>query len=642
MHRKALVAAGWLLLAALLSAAPIWEGGAPADAWHALVAGALLLGAVAAVRLLFVGEKLRYPRVSFALLSLFVAFVALQAIPWPQSAVGKLSPERMRLEHEAIETMGVESDGGPRAISIEPERTEGHALKWLAYLIVMFAAMAWVRRRRDARMMLLLIAVLAGAQAVWGLVRDGGSFVNRNHHAGLLAMGFFASLSLLLDRAARVRAPPFPSWRARLAALLDRRFFWQATVLAGLSVVVGLVILFSRSRGAVLAAAGGLLVLLAVSRRSVALAGAVAALAIGALVFGIGPLIGRLERIEVGGPEQPGYATFFRMSWQVFETYPASGAGMGTFRTSTAPMWPVESATWYAFFAHNDYLDALSGTGAVGGGLFAASIAAILILALIRARASPLAAGAAAALIAHAAHANAGFNFQMPANALWFFALAGMVLSPAFGRVRGRSGTPAAILLLVAAALGGLGLARSWTAHRRTLPVEELSRRLEAGEIDRPSEAAAGEARRAGRWLAVARIERSLGRPWEEALARAVAVEPASAAPLVEAGWAAAARGDLTRADRAFRLARRRDRANPWVLKKALAYWLRRGDLDEIAACAAPLLWTGLREPRQLFEEIALATGSLDILQQLLPEPGHPWRPIWEAELKRFLSARVR
>ncbi|MBI4564962.1 MAG: O-antigen ligase family protein [Planctomycetes bacterium] len=643
MHpiRGAIVAGGWILIAALLAAAPALEGGAPAWAWHLLAAGALGVAALLALRWLLIGEKIRFLRLPFALLALFISCVALQAVPLPQPAVETLSPRRMRLERESLEGVAA-LGGGPRAISLEPERTAGHAWKWLAYGLVMAATAAWVRRRRHARGLLAFLAFVAVVEAVAGMVREGGTFVNRNHFAGLLAMGFFCALGVGVDRAARLGVPRFPSWRARLAAAMDRPSFWKIAVAGGAAVLIGLGMVVSLSRGAVIAASLGLVLWLVVSRRSPVMGGAVVALAFAAVAAGIGPLRARLEGIDLGAQGGTSYAGLFRMAVEAFREYPLSGAGMGTYRAATASLWPREGASYYALFAHNDYLDVLAGTGVIGATLFGGTIATILWAGLRRAPRSPLAAGALCALVAHAAHANAGFNFQMPANALWFFALAGAALSPAFGRGRGVSSRPAALVLSGVVLLGGFGIARSWAAAREAEPIEELSRKLEAGEIREVSESAAAAARRTGRWVALARFERALGRRPDEALARAVAVEPASAVPLVERGWAAAAREETGPADRAFARARALAPAHPWVLEKALAYWLWRKNADEIAACAGPLLWSGLRKPQPLFEEIALALGSLDFLARLLPAPGHPARRRLEAELNRFLEARSR
>jgi len=205
-----------------------------------------------------------------------------------------------------------------------------------------------------------------------------------------------------------------------------------------------------------------------------------------------------------------------------------------------------------------------------------------------------------------AAQANAGFNFQMPGNALIFFALAGTLLGPAFRRVRGVRPWPLAAGLLAVAALGGWGLWRSWERHAAA-PV---------GRTAPPSDAECA-----------ARLART----------------PAAAEPLVEMGWNAREAGGAERADRRFRLARRREPASPEILRQGYAYWRERGtDPGEMAACAAGLMWARVRPAEELFEEVAAAAGSVDFLEGMLPRPGDPRRPEWEQRLKAFRADRLR
>jgi O-antigen ligase len=106
--------------------------------------------------------------------------------------------------------------------------------------------------------------------------------------------------------------------------------------------------------------------------------------------------------------------------------FPVFGVGLYAFAVAYAPIQTLWRDVWVGP-AHNDYLQILIETG-VGGALLAmAFLATVLVGALRAARRAPLDAGLLAALAALACHALVDFNWQIPANALTYLALAGLV-----------------------------------------------------------------------------------------------------------------------------------------------------------------------------------------------------------------------
>ncbi len=594
MARRALVGLGGLLLLAVAISAAPWGGGAPREAWVAAAAGAAALLLLGGIRLLWTRERVRFPLLPSACFAAFAAVAALQSVPLPAPVVEALSPARMELERASLAGIG-EPGGGPRALSIDPDRTAEHALRWATFAAVLVAASLWVRRRRDARIALAAVALLAAVEAGIGLANGSGTFVNRNHYGALLAVGFLAALGLVADRAAHLPVPEFPSWSARISAALNHRNSWQVLLAAGLVVMTGLGLAGGLSRGAAVGAGAGLLLFLARARKSWAVAAALAGVAGAALWVGLGPLSERFTQIPEAVDAEIGYPDLFRIAWRIFEAHPAAGAGVGTYGSASAAQWSPHAGRTYALFCHNDYLEALAGAGWIGGTFFLSGLAALALWGIARAR-HPLAAGALGGVVAVMVHANAGFTFQMPGVALPFALLAGTLAGPAFARRRAVAGWPLAAGLLLAGAALGAAAWRTW--ERPALP---------------PSSAA-------------------------ERIART----PAAAAPLVELGWEAARAGDPERADRCFRRARALDGASGEVLRHLAAWWRTRPDRDEHLAVLAALLWSGSAPPDDVFEEAVYATGSLSGLARLLPPEGHPARARWERERERFLAQRLR
>lgn len=594
MLRSAVVGAGVALLAAIVAASALWGGGAPDAAWRSLAGAAALLGLLAAARLAIRRERARLAAAPAALLAGLALLAALQSLPLPGAAVARLSPRRAALEREALDGL-VLPDGGARALSVNPDRTADHAIRWAAAAMVFAAAALWSRRRRDARVVLGIVAATAAVEAAIGLANGTGTFVNRNHLGGLLAMGLLAAAGLAADRASHVAVPAYPTRTARISAAFNHPRFWQAAIAGGMVLISALGLVVSTSRGAALGAGAGAVAMILLSRRSKVVLAALVAAAAAVAWIEIDPLKRRMAEISFEDGSGVSYPTLFRIAWETFREFPALGAGIGTYLETSAARWPETAGANYALFAHNDYLDTLAGGGVVGGLLLIGAVASILAVGLKRARTSPLAAGALGGLVALALQANAGFNFQMPGNLIPFAALAGALAGTAFGRARPLPGLTA-LLPLAAIALGAAAGLR---------PPPGPDPRTDA-----------------------------------ELVAR-LAQRPCDARALAELGWNAFEAGDTERADRCFRLARRRDRAAPEIASHASRYWRERGNVGEYLSALSVVLWSGRRTSAEVFEEALTVTGSAESLSRLVPESG-PARARWEEEVRRFLAQRVR
>jgi O-antigen ligase len=107
--------------------------------------------------------------------------------------------------------------------------------------------------------------------------------------------------------------------------------------------------------------------------------------------------------------------------------FPLLGAGFNAFGTSYVHYQTVEQYEWYGE-AHNEYLQALVDTGIAGAALAAALLLRLLRRGVAAARTTALDAGLLGALAACAAHNVVDFNWQIPANAATFAAVAGALM----------------------------------------------------------------------------------------------------------------------------------------------------------------------------------------------------------------------
>src|SRR5262249_52683407 len=112
-------------------------------------------------------------------------------------------------------------------------------------------------------------------------------------------------------------------------------------------------------------------------------------------------------------------------TWRIFLDHPVTGTGLGTLPT----VFPAYESLYDGKFvnhAHNDYLEVLSETGAVGGACGAVFIGMLLFVSLrqLLQRDQPFAAAlhlsGLVACVGLLVHSFVDFNLHIPSNALLF------------------------------------------------------------------------------------------------------------------------------------------------------------------------------------------------------------------------------
>ncbi len=327
-------------------------------------------------------------------------------------------------------------------VSVDVFATRYAAAKLLTYLIffTLFAAYVYSETRRRTAVKIIIavcaaIALIGIAQKYTGawLWQRGtfGPFVNRNHYAGFLVMGIGLTGGMLIERGAKNET------LALYAAA-------AIVMIAG----VGL----SASRGGVLALAAELVFLIVVTRvggvREKASGAAVALRTVGVLLLGLAAIAGSIwlvgseglrenfARIEQDAQSNATalnpYDLFSRRdiwqaSWQLFQKHPLTGVGLGAFPAAYAQHDPSSGAQRVEQ-THNDYLQILTDSGLIGGGLALAFLILLFVSAFKSAQTRDrhhraLTLGALAGCFAIVVHSFVDFNLQVTANAQLFLAL---------------------------------------------------------------------------------------------------------------------------------------------------------------------------------------------------------------------------
>lgn len=438
-------------LAGLLVFAPLfWGGNHP---FPLLISELLALG-------LLVGQAWRPSRIACAHSWQTLAFLAfllllplVQLLPVPLELWASL-PGRA-FYAEALQQADASGPGFEwRAISLIPAATES---TWLALLppLAVFVVAFGLPERFVSRLVLLFLGIAVG-QALLGLIQYGdgpdspfrfgndlmgtsavGTYINRNHLAGLLEMALPVALGLLAvavgQSPRRVVGRRRRGWR-RWLAHLDAVRFNRALLYGAAALAILLGLIFTRSRSGVLMAMLGILACTLLfsnrlgGRNVYGLLGTFTAAGIGlAILIGLVPV---LERFTEQDSLADGRWPIFDASVEAIRHFFPLGSGAGTFEAVLRRFHPADLPGVTINRAHNDYLEWLLEAG------LGAALLIVVWLALylrqwrrvwIRGEWTPFRCaqvGAGIALLLLMLHSLTDFNLRIPANAMFAALLA--------------------------------------------------------------------------------------------------------------------------------------------------------------------------------------------------------------------------
>lgn len=450
------------LLAAVVLFAPLIKGGNRPLPLLTLELAALPLLAYPLLRPVFLE---RLPKTFLLVLGLLLLWPLAQLLPLPFSLWQALPGHAIYAE--GLAAFGAPDASGMRPLSLVPRATEA---AWLALLPPLAVFLVAVSLDETAlRRVVYLFLAMATVQAILGLVQFGGgssttfrtslsdigvavgTYVNRNHLAGMLAMALPIGLGLLASRVGRSREGMRYQSRSlvkRLAsAIAQPSRFNQGMLFGAVCVALLLGIVFSRSRSGITLAMLGIFLsalfygLKLGGSRSTKLAVllAVGGLAL-ALQIGLAPV---LERFSVEGALGDARWAIYGTSLAAVAVFFPFGSGLGSFPEVYRRFQPDEIRQ-FVNHAHNDYIEYL-----FEGGLVAAVVIVLLLVLYVRAwprllklprwgTLSFMQAGAGLGLLLMALHGLTEYNWHIPANAIYFALLAGVFFH------RGETGAPSA------------------------------------------------------------------------------------------------------------------------------------------------------------------------------------------------------
>jgi O-antigen ligase len=391
------------------------------------------------------------------LMGILLAWMILQAVPLPPSLVERLTP----VHWEAVAAARMATGQDPRAwvaLSVAPSATFERLLDVVPAMGVLIAAreMAWWWRDRMWIAVAPVIGIafvesLAGLTQFYFMRVAGvataavrGTYVNRNHFAGLLEMAFPVAVVLAIS-----------TWRRSAAqsgqATAGPAFRIAFLLAISASLLTGVVLSQSRM-GFISTLAGTAFTMLIVplSRaKTDEVVGArrawrwVVPLALPLAMLVLLPtreLVLRFaDMASTGELSKDDRVGIWQDTLHLIGAYKWTGCGLGAYEhglyryKTTAPVNTVD-------FAHNDYLQILAELG-IPGAILAATLAGWIVARTLGvvlwrrgARNWELAVGLFASLVTIGLHSLADFNLYIPANALAFAWLSGVAVSPGLRR----------------------------------------------------------------------------------------------------------------------------------------------------------------------------------------------------------------
>lgn len=433
------------LLAAGAMVSVLAFGGTQTLAFAAVQMGVVLLGVVQFWR----NGWPSISRPTGAILGMIVAIPFLQLLPLPAPVLSAISPARVALAESLFSSAA--PLGGRLALTVNPYETQVAILKLLCYVLVfLLAFQSYQQGQQNAlvRGLILLgileaaygsVQYLTGWQYIFTFAKQydategTGTYINRNHYAGLLEMVLPFVLARILIHKPTHEAAQHSRWKRMLISPLSFHVLRDTVVFAVLA--VGLV--FSFSRMGILAALEGVLLVVCIAylqiRRRAALFVVFLVLALPlaySIWIGLNPVIARFEGLRRSGFLAEERIPIWRDTAALIRDHPWLGTGMGTYPWASLHYQTYGLDRRYEH-AHNDYLEFAADMGIPAslllfGGLWilTGKVARKSIF-FEHTRDRILGAGCAGALAALLAHGFTDFNLQIPANAFIFAWIAG-------------------------------------------------------------------------------------------------------------------------------------------------------------------------------------------------------------------------
>ncbi|MDD5712531.1 MAG: O-antigen ligase family protein [Smithellaceae bacterium] len=395
-----------------------------------------------------------FPKTPLALLFMLMsAFLLLQMTPLPEFLLGAISPTSLKIWREAISagtSSPIISDVGWRTVApyIYPVRMS--LVRWIVYGMLFLAITQTLNSRKKIETAVILLLVVCCFESLYGIMETysghnkiwwykltkgpkdvRGTYINRNHFAGLMEMGIVLAITYAAALSGKRTGKSSPARKSGFKDILLSFFSSEGhytkrflVIFSGVIMALGLIL--SASRGGIIAAVFAVFILgIFLSRRRdqkhksiIVVVLCVLTIAY-ALVIGIDYTLGRFELFDRAYEDR---AALTDSTMQMFDDYKLMGIGVGDFTYALGKYQTERHRKIAPEYGHNDWAQLLAEGGVVGVAIVIIGMALYLIATLKRwlAQSDPFAIGLGLAPIgalgALAVHSYSDFNLHIPAN----------------------------------------------------------------------------------------------------------------------------------------------------------------------------------------------------------------------------------
>ncbi|KPA15279.1 O-antigen ligase-related protein [Candidatus Magnetomorum sp. HK-1] len=400
------------------------------------------------------------PKTSINILIIFFGiYMGLYIIPLPQSLIYTISKESAQMNQIAMPPMILIENNfkvgwGTLAITDYPVRNA--CMQYCVYVLFFWGLICVLNTPKRLKQFSVILVIIGATQSLYGIIqtftdpslilwvpkeifknqRDAsGTLINRNHFAALMTILMIFSVSFsasLTDRESRQKRNA--SFKKKLSRFFSHEHQWNQKILfAAAAALMGLGIIFSASRGGLIAAFPGAFVLMImfsirkITRKQGIIMIAVCLIIAGFAIFiGENRLINRLDFIQRSMLDRMRY---LEKSIELIKDYPIFGVGPSNFEHAFSKYQSSVDQHVTITHVHNDWVQLTAEMGFVG--LLAVIIILVFYFKWIfsrwRMRNSPVALCigiAPLAIFASAAvHSLFDFPFHIPGNMITLIAI---------------------------------------------------------------------------------------------------------------------------------------------------------------------------------------------------------------------------
>ncbi|MBT3368709.1 MAG: hypothetical protein HN416_16295, partial [Nitrospina sp.] len=399
-------------------------------------------------------------------LCLFLCYLLLQLLPLPPALLKIISPETVNIYQE---TIGILDPAAWFSISVNKKTGFREFFRYGTYVCFYFLTIQLLtdkhKLQRTVYNVIIFISLLAAFAIIQNYTSVGtiywlktvsgrsnifGPYVNHNHFAGLVEMILPLVLCLFLYLKPKIKYKQ--TWREKIVEIFDIQG-GEVHILMGFSAILLTVsLVLSLSRGGLISACLALmvLVLLLMVRGRQKGKGFLLLFFLGVILFSVSwfgwestlERFGRLQNDQ--GEIYEARLDFWQDSLQIISDFPVTGVGFGSF-ADVYPRYRTIAGDFSVLHAHNDYLELLIEGGVIGLLLVFWFLAELFYksYSVFRRRRDPysiyLFLGCLTGIVSILFHSLTDFNLHLGANGLYYYFLAGLLVSASHTRLRGET-----------------------------------------------------------------------------------------------------------------------------------------------------------------------------------------------------------